>query len=743
MLCQDVEWPKSRRYKSQSEWEPLRFFSDGFFNASSFDLYLGFFSSAAINIMADGFAYFLFRGGHMRLIINDILSADDKKAILKGESNKSVEYFDLEDLDNLRKTLSERNKHFFECLSWLIRHEKIEIVVVSPQNGVGISHSKCGVFSDEQNKVAFEGSCNFSMSAIVQNIESFSIFCDWDNGGSDAARIKSIEDDFNLTFNGQDSAVTYVDAKDIRTRIAKVFPDKSLGDLLRQEAQIVGSRVRDVLSPQAKECLNRYNALIEEAVASIKDKEEEQESAPHFPFTTGPRDYQKAAFGKWKENNQRGLFSMATGTGKTLTALNCLLEIYNRKGYYKAIVLAPTLVLVKQWENECYRFGFKNTYCISSDSPKWRDDVQSCKARELTDEKASYVLISTYASFSNDSTFEKLCSFSSNKVLFIADEAHNMGGAKLLKKLPQIPYARRIGLSATPERQYDDEGNALISEFFGVKTKKYTFEYSMEEAIKNGVLCRYNYYPHVVELTDYEEEAYLSISRQLLKFIDPRTKKLPFENPIVNSLLLKRKRIIHKATNKLQAFKRIVSDLYKEKGTLRYTLVYAPEGDAAEEGQDDADSLIDEYTSIVRDVSPSTTVRRFTAKSSDRERILADFADGKTDVLTSMKCLDEGVDVPRSENAIFCASTGNPRQFVQRRGRILRKHPDKTFATIHDLVVVPKVSGDESLFNMERNLVHLELIRVANFAKTSENIVDSYDELRQITRYYNLSIFNQ
>ena len=107
-----------------------------------------------------------------------------------------------------------------------------------------------------------------------------------------------------------------------------------------------------------------------------------------------------------------------------------------------------------------------------------------------------------------------------------------------------------------------------------------------------------------------------------------------------------------------------------------------------------------------------------------------------------MKCLDEGVDVPRSEMAIFCASTGNPRQFIQRRGRILRNHKDKHIAIIHDLIVAPAMNYDDATYELEKHLLDNELKRVRDFALLSENSNDSQKELEDILSYYGLSMFN-
>ena len=199
MLKANVKWPESRRFRSHSEWEPIGFFSEGLCNATTFDLKLGFFSSSAINVLCDGFACFLYHGGRMRLIINDILSEQDKESISAGMSKQALPAFNLADIESLTHTLSERDRHFFECLAWLIRNERIEIKIITPRDGNGIAHTKCGIFGDGINKVAFDGSCNFSRTALIDNCESITAFCDWD-GGKDIYKINDIEDDFNWTF---------------------------------------------------------------------------------------------------------------------------------------------------------------------------------------------------------------------------------------------------------------------------------------------------------------------------------------------------------------------------------------------------------------------------------------------------------------------------------------------------------------------------------------------------------------
>lgn len=756
-MLKDVLFPPHRRFKSRTEWEPIGFFSDCLCNSTQFDLMLGFFASSAINVLADGFASFLYNGGRMRLIVNDILTEQDKNAIANGELDTPIPFFDIADIENLKNTLSERDAHFFDCLSWLIRNNRLEIKIIAPKDGIGISHTKTGVFSDGVNNVGFDGSCNFSRTALVDNIECLTASCDWD-GTVEMAKINSLKNEFQLVFDGKDENVVFVPTENVKTRIAETFHDQDLTKLLEQEYQFIQQDIANQSLPRTvHNALDKARNRVEAAIEKIKKQGEVNThldyAKPCFPYESGPREYQKQALQNWIKNKQKGLFAMATGTGKTITSLNCLLEIYKKRGYYKAIILVPTITLVEQWEVECKKFNFRNIIKVCSKYNSWRSAVANLRLLEMTNSNndLSYIIISTYASFVRSNVFVELNQFPKNKLLLIADEAHNMGGGLMVNRLSDIKYLRRIGLSATPERQFDDSGNRKLMDFFGCNDN-YTFEYSMADAIENGALCRYYYYPHVVRLTENEMSEYVELSKKIVKVIGLQDEE---SQEILKMLLLKRKRIIHKAANKLEVFKQILQKRMSEIRSLKYTLIYVPEGNKPDIFEADifdktdtitsdpeTERLIDDFTRIVRDMDSHIVVRQFTSESNDRDAMLKGFANGSIDVLTSMKCLDEGVDVPRSELAIFCASTGNPRQFIQRRGRVLRTHKDKRFAIIHDLVVIPDNVFDEECYNLEKSLVQSELCRVRDFASLSENLNDTYNELVGVLNHYNLSIFN-
>ena len=730
-MLKDCAWSIDRDYKTGSENEPLHFYLDGLANSIEFNLLLGYFSSSAINLLSVGFATFISKGGKMKMVINHLLSSKDKEAVEKASGELINMVFDLSDVVSLGRVLDEYDTHFFECLAYLISEKRIEIKVIKPKNGKGIAHYKSGVFSDGENFVGYKASCNFTLYGLSENLEELEAFLSWEDGRSNKLIKKQLKliDDY---FAEKDEDVEYISVGDIEVVIKDRFGKKDINELLVQEEQLLKKKQRLISNPKLKKTITKLFSEID----IIR-------RTPKFPYSEGAREYQINAYNSWVANNYKGMFAMATGTGKTITSLNCLLNEYKKTGIYRAIITVPTTALVEQWKKECAKFNFKNIITVSS-KENWDKNLAFFNtASKLIN--TSYIVIVTYASLPRPK-FQSYFTQLPKDTILIADETHNLGSQGLLRLLTNIHLEKRIGLSATPHRRFDEVGNQAIQEFFNDEPP-YIVSYSMEEALKIGWLCNYTYYPHIVKLTDQEMEKYKELSLQLLRMglFDKETGTFR-STPEIEKKLLERKRIIHKAANKLEAFKTILRNEFDKRKNLKYTLIYVPEGiEANYEDEDfsteteDENRLINEYTRAVNQTDDSVMVKQFTANSSNREEILRNFEQSNIHVLTSMKCLDEGVDVPRSELAIFCASTGNPRQFIQRRGRVLRLHKDKIHATIHDLVVVPEIS-DESTFEMEKGLVKKELERVVDFANLAMNKTDTYEMLKNILDYYNLNL---
>lgn len=702
---------------STGEDEPIEFFFDALLESTSFDLGLGYFSSSAINVLSAGFAYFIHRGGKMRIIINDVLSPEDKKAIENGVKNEVdvVEEKVLSDLNTLTKTFSKRNIHFFKCLSYLISKNRIEFIATIPANEKGgIAHNKFGVFTDEaNNKVVFNGSANFSRNALLNNIESISCYKSWANSKSDTERLYYFENVFIKTWNGEANNIKIIPISKVKTTIRNSFSVDTSFDLLDEMKQL-------------SEEISEYPESIKTKVAEIHNKLNKQNSSPKFPFSLGPRDYQKKAYESWTKNNYQGIFAMATGTGKTITSLNCVLEEFKKSENYNALVLVPTRALVSQWISEAKKFNYKNIH--STKEKQWFNILSDHFLNFQLGIDDSLIFISTYQSYKGNK-FRKLAKKKGwENFILIADEAHNLGASQSLRNLPN-KINKRIGLSATPERIYDDYGSDKIYEYFNSYPPCYTYSYSMYKAINTepASLVQYYYYPYFASLSEEELIDYKTITEKLILNYD--SKKGEF-NDYGKRLLIERKHIINKAKSKIKILQDIFIDVKNKEKNLNYTFVYVPEGQDTDFSNADIITydneerkLIKKYGAAIRKFGYST--HELLSGTPNRERVFNQFADGKIDVLLAMKILDEGVDIPVTKNAIFCASTGNPRQYIQRRGRVLRKFEGKNYANIYDIIVAPQESFIESLpqdlKEMEIRIFQNELRRVANFLYAAEN----------------------
>lgn len=691
--------------------EPKDFFTEALIESCNFDLGLGFFSSSGIRSLSYGFALFIANGGKMRVVMNHILSKEDKEVIENGQKHLIEDFEDniLCDIKKLIETLSKEDEQFFRCLSYLISVDRIKFVATVSTKG-GLGHDKYGIFKDEKgNKVAFIGSANFSQSALELNGETITVF----TSPNDDNRIAEYQTLFDQSWENDTPHLIHIPIENVKTFIREKFPKASLTNLIEEGINLRESIGMDNDVPQ-----KYYKPISKRIIDKIELKEQE----PRFPFPE-ERKIQIDAYNAWIGNGKKGMFAMATGSGKTVTALNCIRKQYKENGYYKAIIVVPTQALAMQWEHETKSFNFQNIVSTHSDKD-WKDVLSRYITRSLLDSTKSIILITTYATFNrNDIQLFLKKVRGIETFIYVADEAHNIGSQNSLKHLPEM-INWRIGLSATPERIYDDLGTEKLYEFFDSKPPKYTYRYTMKQAIEEGILCHYDYYPIFIELTSSEMEEYERISDQLRKYIDADTGKY---RPNAEKLLLKRKRIIHKAENKKIAISDLLEEL-KQKQKLDYTFVFVPEGyepdysinDSYNIDQDDI-HIIDEYAQMFKEHGYS--YHKYISGLDDAPSILQNFADGDIQILLSMKCLDEGVDIPRAEHAIFCSSTGNPRQFVQRRGRVLRKCKGKEKARIWDLIVTPPNILDESN-KIERNLFFNEVKRIVNFAALADNQID-------------------
>ena len=707
------------RYTTKREHKPTEFFTKALSNSNTLDLGLGYFSSACFNVLACGFAHFVKNGGKMRMYINPNITEQDYK-LLKNRDYSGFEQCMLNSYENLLKIFSHRDKLFFKCLSYLIVNNRIEVKMVLLKD-TGIAHEKFGIFTDTKGqKVAFNGSMNLTAAGLTRNIEAIDSVCSWRNNDA-VDRIRCYQDDFDCIWEERNNDVLVYSADEFCRLIVDKYPTDNVNELILLENEVMEDIAKENEVPSFDE--------------------------PHFPlkFINGPRQYQVDAYEAWIKRGKQGVFAMATGTGKTITSLNCALEEYKDTGFYHLFILVPSLALVEQWGDEVANFNYRNVVKVSSENHKWKQEVLQVATKIRLGRNVNFVIISTYQSFVMPD-FQLLLPKLSEGALLIADEAHNIGSTTVRKAFHNLQIKKRIALSATPNRIYDEEGTREIESFFN-DTYPYTYSFSMRRAINEECLMPYHYFPYLAKLEEAEMIEYARITRQLVQLYNGL--KGGFSDPEkARKLLLLRKNILHKAQNKMEVFKQIIIEIGEE--NLKYCFVYSAAGKRTRSDDLDDEDL-DEYIlkemqEILKQTFPKTTCNSYTGEDSKlvRKQKLEAFANGKLNVLFAKNCLDEGVDVPRAEYGIFTSSTGNPRQFIQRRGRLLRKHDDKSFAWIYDIVVVPDFTSpyyDRRFWTMEKHLVENEMRRVANFGSLASNYyTGALDTLEEVLSFYEIDL---
>lgn len=712
-------------------------------NANSWDVGLGYFSLSSLKLLAYPLSKFIINNqGKIRIYCNERISEADYKVL--SNTNYSLDNLNVfKDLIEMKNALEGKNSELFsQCISYLIQNNLLELkVLINSNNSRGISHHKNSVFKDSKNNiVVLSGSANASEQAFLFNREDTNAFCSFWNEKSATKNINATIEEFEKTFihGDEDWKILEIKSNELKAKLDEIGFRKIDRNSLKSEVD--------------KYIKKNYRKFSKEIQKEIISELSNLNNDPHFPSFNGkksePRPYQIEANTEWIKNDYRGIFAMATGTGKTITSLNCAVEEFKKNNEYSIIITVPTVTLVNQWIDEAKKFNFKNIISTTTNK-NWDSDLRRVLLNKQhgIGNNYDYVFIATYASFNKPKCQKLIKKIIDKNTLLIADEAHNLGASTSLKNLPHN-INKRIGLSATPERIYDDAGSIKLYEFFNSFPPLYTYKFSMREAIDKGFLTPYYYYPYFVHLEHDELEQYLEITRQLVKFFDFANGKF---KDSATSLLIKRKRIVHKAQNKKDCLRKIFEDVSLKNKSLKFTFVYVPEGFEPNAEVDDNSDIEEEDVRIINDYSEIISsfgykTYQFLGETKNREKILNQFKNGELEILTAMKALDEGVDIPITKNAIFCASTGNPRQFIQRRGRVLRLFEGKKHANIYDMVVTPSielmVNEDADLREMEIRIFRGELNRVANFLYSSENMMEVINEnIREIAEEFDLDIF--
>jgi DNA phosphorothioation system restriction enzyme len=662
----------------------------------------GYFTSSSLASAARGVASLVARHGKMQLVASPHLEEADIEALELAKENPSSvlrkiierSLVEIEDL-LVRARLN--------ALAWLIADGALEIKLALRLDECGrlargIYHEKIGIFTDaDGNHIAFAGSANETAGGLVNNFESIKVFWSWDDA---QGRVAEEIGNFDSLWHDRTPGLRVIDFTEISR------------DLLQ--------RYRLAQMPELND-------------DQIENWVPAQDVKPGtVPGDLELRGYQKGAIREWLKRNGRGILSMATGSGKTLTALYLACKVAERNRPLVIVVVCPYLNLAKQWGREMARFGIAAIPCFESRA-KWESRLQEAYqklAAGLTEIIGIVVTNDTFLS----PEFQSALQPKLGHHLLIADEVHNLGAGKLKTALPDF-IQLRLGLSATPERRYDEEGTKAIADYFG----EIAYEFTIEDAIKADppVLCPYHYHPVLVDLTPDEAERYHALTLQLCRHINSGDDTQMSDEMLW--LLIKRARLLGSAANKLPALSAILKSL---ESPLEKAIVYCGDGRVEQPLTEEDERQIRAVTRLLGE-EHGLRVRKFTCDEGmeERENILSALRDGSLDAVVAIRCLDEGIDLPDVRMGFLLASSSNPRQFIQRRGRLLRRAPGKTRAIIYDFIVRPPDFGgetDDKSFNLERKLFRRELERVVEFCASAENGPTALNKLHDLRLRYNL-----
>ena len=675
-------------------------------NAVMYKRAVGFFNSAALYEMAIGLRHLVEKQGKMELIVSPRLTEEDIQSINLGYKTREevVERALLRDFDEPKNKTEFRK---LNLLANLIAEGVLDIKVAFKinANSAGIFHEKIGIVIDaEGNKVAFTGSMNETYSGLLQNYESIDVFCSWRDEDYDRVNIK--ENAFDNLWDNLDTAMEVIP-----------FPKVAV------------------------ERLNSYKVeKTEPLCVEIQNEDDSQDVFFKIPDNVDLYDYQREAIESWKNNNYCGIFDMATGAGKTFTALGALSVLSkNLNNHIAVVIVAPYQHLVEQWVEDIIQFNVKPIVAYSYPGQKWRKQFSDAVTAYNVGAIDNFCVIATNATFSlND--FQSILQKFKKNFAFVVDEAHNFGAVKLSSLLPK--KARyRLALSATIERFRDEEGTNKLRKYFG----KTCISFSLKEAIQKGFLTSYYYHPVVVYLNADEYEQYQEITKTIIRNGGASQENID-KNPYIEMLLIKRARIISGCKEKVPK----LVEVMKPYRTDNYILVYCG---ATKYDNDSSDLKDDDEVRQIEEVNKrlyyelGMKVHKFTSEENKEERdeIKRMFASGtELQVITAIKCLDEGVNIPSIKKAFILASSTNPKEYIQRRGRVLRRAKGKEYAEIFDFITLPRPLEEvqfcsEEELSCDLSLVRKEFLRMIDFAETARNPFE-IDKLKEdIQNAYNQS----
>ena len=665
-----------------------------------YDRIAGFFSSTSLAVAARGIADFIVNGGKMRLITSPRLNGEDieiVKKIVENDPSLNPSDFGL-NLDNLE---NEFEKNHVKALGWMLASDLLEmkLAVVFNEDGSicdnetisekGLFHQKVGILKDnEGNEMSFSGSINETASAWVNNDEEFKVFKEWTDACEYFERDRKR---FDEIWNGERKNV-------------KVYnlPSAIKSNIIRYSSDFD----RESIS------LKKYRAI------RLKGFDFKSDKKLFF--------YQADALNKWKANDYKLLFEMATGTGKTRTAIAGIKYLNETRKRLVTIITTPQNTLSKQWKDEvdAQKLSFDESVIVDGSVQKWDELLVKLLLKNGAGMADHICLYTTHNTASSDKFTQAVLHnlHTGTDTLFVGDETHWLGARKFQQAL--LPcYKYRIGLSATPSRWFDDAGTAKLVEYYGSANFEFTIKDALTEynpMTGKHFLVNYHYLISKVSLNEDETEEYKNVSGRIRKLWNVKDND-PDAALTIERLMEKRSNIIRNASAKYNQLE-VILDGLQERGRIEDLIIFVSPQQIT-----DVLNILAARGIIFHKLTEKegTKAEKRFGNKSEREHIISKFKSKDYQVIVAIKCMDEGIDIPTADVGILMASSTNPREYVQRIGRIIRQSPNKLSATLYDICVdtIHSVNDEDTAF--ERKIRAKEQIRLKEIAGNAINSIDA------------------
>ena len=678
---------------------------------------VGFFSSTALVEMSAGICGLVKNGGKIQMIASPRLTSEDIQAINDGLRRKD-DVIQEALIRELSEPIGSEEVARLNLLSNLIASGVLEIKIafLETNNAVGLFHEKMGLMYDNENNIiAFSGSMNESYNAFRQNYEAVDVFTSWT---ADEERVLAKQSAFNAMWNDYEPSIRVRD-----------FP--SVSDLIIRRYLV-----------ENKIDLELDDTYFSDNSFSYGDN---KANGPYIPAKVKMRPYQLEAISNWAAQNYRGIFDMATGTGKTYTALAALANLYQAtKQNLAVLIVCPYQHLVEQWKDDIVAFGMKPIVCYSASTQRnWKERLKTATTSFNIGVQNHFCVVTTNATFSGEyiqGIVRKLC----GNVVLVVDEAHNFGAENLSTTLmDNMKY--RLALSATIDRHGDPEGTQKLYDYFGKKC----IEYTLKDAIDNKMLTPYYYYPVVVSLSETEREEYFDLTKKIRKNVHADKNGKAVLSEYAKMLLIKRARLVSGAVEKIDTLRELMRNYKDDNHVLVYCGATTMHDVDYKEGTAHPEDI--RQIDLVADMLGNDLgmrISKFTSEedTAERERIKADLDDGDhLQAVVAIRCLDEGVNIPSIRTAFILASSTNPKEYVQRRGRVLRLFKGKNHAVIYDFITLPFSLDivdqvDSDTLEGGKSLALREIMRMKDFASIAENPFASDDLIRRIQSAYGIEL---